>query len=250
MRSVLLALVLAACARGPRRSEVRSDDTRAPALMDLRRLDKPYPQAVHESDRRMHERFAATEGMRLAIARSDLRLAQEQAQVIADLEEPDLLPAWKPFVDDIRTAARAVGAAPDPAAAARTMAVLGRACGRCHEAAAAKLGAPAAARPASEPGHRDAMASHHWAAGLMWQGIILPSTERWQEGAQALTNAPLTIVAEADTPSHHLGVADDVARIRLLARRAETTTDLDRRAELYGELLGTCVRCHQTIRDR
>lgn len=58
------------------------------------------------------------------------------------------------------------------------------------------------------------------------------STERWNEGARALTDAPLAISAEVGEPPHGLGIADDVAKVRLLARRAQTTTELDARTEL------------------
>jgi len=56
-------------------------------------------------------------------------------------------------------------------------------------------------------------------------------------------------VAEGDLPPEQ-GVSDDVARVRLLARRALAATTIDARANLYGELLATCAGCHMTIRDR
>lgn len=246
MRRLILVITLAACTSGPRDTDAQqANDSRVP-----KGGDKSLMTAVLEVHGRMHQRFTATERMRTAIAVSDLLGAQREAQVVADLDEPDLLPVWKPYVEEIRASARAVVATHDPVAAARSMATLGRACAGCHQAAKAKPVVPRAEPPPSQPGLRGTMANHHWGAGLMWQGVVLPSDDRWQEGARALAAAPLTITAERDEPPHEIGIADDVARIRMLARRAETTGALDDRAELYGELLGTCVRCHQTIRDR
>ncbi len=89
------------------------------------------------------------------------------------------------------------------------------------------------------------MAAHQWAVARMWEGVIGPNDERWNAGAKALQRAPLTIAAETG----ELGIADDVVLIRLYARRAIVTRAMSERAELFGQLLGTCARCHATIRD-
>jgi hypothetical protein len=83
----------------------------------------------------------------------------------------------------------------------------------------------------------------------MWWGLIGPSNDHWIAGARALTTAPLTIVAQSATPSSELEV-DDVARVRLYANRAMTTSDPDARVDLYGTLLTTCAHCHAVLRDR
>lgn len=83
----------------------------------------------------------------------------------------------------------------------------------------------------------------------MCQGLIAPSDARWLAGARALTRAPLHIVAQAVTPRSELDV-DDVARIRLYARRGEAAASQDARADLFGALLGTCVHCHAVLRHR
>lgn len=88
------------------------------------------------------------------------------------------------------------------------------------------------------------MAGHQWAAARMWDGLIGPSTERWLDGARKLAKSSLMITAESD----QLGIADDAARVRLLANRA-LKTKIGDRPELYGELLATCAGCHHAIRD-
>jgi len=246
MRSVLvlaLSLPLAGCTAGPRGSESQRSEPQPGSGV------KPLAQAVLEVFGRMHERFAATNRMHHAIALSDLGRAHLEAKLVADLDEPNLLPEWQPYVAEIREAARAVAATDDPIAAARTMAMLGRACARCHQAANAKLDLVGDPMPTAAPELRVTMATHQWAAGRMWHGLVSRSTKSWLEGARALEGAPLAITAEVDQPPHGIGIADDVARIRVLARRAQTTVELDARTELYGEVLSTCVSCHATIRD-
>jgi len=204
---------------------------------------------VERVRQRMHARFAASRTLEQAIVFGDLERARKEARTIRELVDPDVLPAWQPYLTGVRDAARQVELATSLVAAANTSAELGHRCAKCHEAAAGTL--RFAKDPAPEPRGKLAMtmASHQWAASRMWEGLIGPAPERWLEGARALVRAPLAIVAEGDLPPE-LAVGDDVARLRLLARRAPDARTSDARAKLYGELLGTCVGCHATIRDR
>jgi hypothetical protein len=90
------------------------------------------------------------------------------------------------------------------------------------------------------------MTDHAWAAARLWEGLVGPSPALWSTGAGALADSTLTIVAEGG----ELGVGDDVARIKLLATRAKKAETQDARAELYGQIMATCARCHAAIRDR
>ena len=242
-------LVLAACSAfagcGP-----SAPPSQAPLGPPADGTGHPLTQAVLDAHARMHARFHATYRIHAAIAASDLEGARRAAQQIVELEEPEALPVWRPYLEQTRAAARQVVAAADPAAAATRLADLGRTCASCHEAMRIKIAFPSDPPPDADPELRATMASHHWAASRMWEGLLAPSVERWREGARVLEAAPLPITAEIDQPPHGLGIADDVARLRLLARRAQDAVDLEARATLYGELLGTCVSCHAVIRDR
>lgn len=207
-------------------------------------------EAVLAAHARMHQRFSAAAAIHTALALADLPRAQAEAARVAALDEPEALPVWRPFVDDIRAAARELGAAPDPVIASHALARIGRGCARCHVAMGARIAFAAEPRPEPTPRLTATMAGHHWGAARMLEGLIGPSTSRWLEGAAALEGAPLAITAEARTPGHDLGIADDVAEIRALARRARDVDELDARARLYGDLVATCVRCHAAIRDR
>ena len=194
--------------------------------------------AVHE---RMHERFTAASAMQQAIGFGDLDRARAEARRLATQDEPGVLPEWRPYLENIRSAAGRVAASSDTVTAAKTMAQLGRACARCHEATDAKIQLARELAPAG-----DTMTSHQWAAARMWEGLIASSDDRWLAGARTLAGARLTLTAEGG----ELGIADDAARSKLLAARAVKLGDRDERATLYGELLATCAHCHASIRDR
>ncbi len=198
----------------------------------------------------MHERMSAARGIEVAIVHSDLDRAHAEAGALTTLDEPDALETWRPFLERVTSSAHEVEIAPDVVAAARAMAKLGRECARCHEAIAAKIAFPEVPRPADDPKLRPQMLAHQWAASRMWEGLIGPSENRWLDGAQALTEARLTIVAEDDSLPNSNKIGDDIARVRLYANRAVALHDQDARTDLYGELLATCAHCHAAIRDR
>lgn len=234
-----LALALASCQieaydTGPGRSHGRD-----PSLAD----------AVVTANRRMHQRFTAAQRLELGIVHGDLAGAHADARELAELDQPDALARWQPYFASIRDAARQIENSPGIVGAARLTAELGRRCARCHEAIGARIAFPAEPAPPGDPRLVVQMVSHQWAAEQMWQGLIGPSDARWLAGARALSQAPLHIVAQAVTPSSELDI-DDVARIRLYARRAQAAGSQDARADLFGAMLGTCAHCHAVLRDR
>jgi hypothetical protein len=241
MRALFLLAVVTGCQASPAPTETPAPTSSVmPAL-----AAKALEVRVH-----MHVRFAAARRLEQAIVFSDLARAHGEAKIIAELAEPDVLPEWQPYITQIRDAARQVILTNDLAAAATMSGLVGRRCAQCHAASEAKLVWAKEQAPTASTKLVVNMASHQWAANRMWEGLIGPSIERWRDGAQILANAPLAIVAEADNLPPDVAVSDDVSRIRLLAKRALAAETLDARANIYGELLQSCVRCHATIRDR
>ncbi|HEU0031458.1 MAG TPA: hypothetical protein VFQ53_12555 [Kofleriaceae bacterium] len=208
-----------------------------------------FAQKLAAVRQHMHVRFAASSGVQLAIALSDLDRAHADARTIAALDEPDVLPEWKPYVDHIRTSAAQIAQTKDTVVASKALAQLGGKCAECHRAVpGAKVVFPKLPHPSDDPKLALQMAHHEWAAARMWEGLIAPSDERWLDGAKELSTARLTIAAEGG--KENLGIANDVAKVRLLATRAIKAKSPDDRVAIYGELLGTCAHCHYTIRDR
>lgn len=213
-------------------------------------LDSPsLAKAAAAAQRRMHERFGAARRIEQAIAFGDLPRARSEAHELAALEEPDVLLTWRPYFDAIRDAARHVESTGNVVDAARSMAILGRRCADCHEAIAARVVFPDESSPSGGKKLAAKMHGHEWAATQMWYGVIGPSEDRWITGARALSAVPLTIVAYGATRRSEPDI-DDVARIRLYAKRAQVTTSRTDRAELFGTLLATCAHCHVLLRDR
>jgi len=203
---------------------------------------------IQAADQRMHGRFAASRQIEYAVARSDLDAAHANAHVIVQLDEPDLVRAWQPYMVGVRGAARQIEVAPDIVVAAARTGTLGLRCAECHEATHAPIQLNDDPRPVDDP-HTSRMPGHQWAALRMWEGLMAPSQARWNEGALALTTVPLNMVAQAVTPSYQ-GDIDDVAKIRLLAREAPAATTDIARAEVFGSLLSACAHCHAVLRDR
>jgi len=194
---------------------------------------------------RMHARFAAVQQIEQGIVTNRLGDVQTAAQSIAELEDPEIQPAWQPYLTSVRDAAKDVAAAEDIGEAAQRAARLGYQCSRCHDAIGGRVAFRGVPRPDTGQKLQATMASHQWAVSRMWEGVIGPSQERWLAGAKALQKAPMTYVAESGA----LGIENDVGTVRTLSRRAETVKTPLARAELFGQLLGTCVRCHAAIRD-
>ena len=216
------------------------------------------PETIQAAGARMHGRLEAARRIQLDVVHSDLASAQREARTLRDFAEPEMLAHWRPYLDRVSDAARQIEQAPDVVRAAKTAAGLGRECARCHDAMAAHIVFPVAPRPPESRKLQPEMLGHEWAAARMWEGLIGPSDERWGEGARALTQIPLAIVADQprEVPRQDWTlpdadkVGDDVARVRLYANRALAERDQDARAAVFGDLLATCAHCHAVIRDR
>jgi hypothetical protein len=217
-------------------------------LAGCENLDITLAEQARAAHERMHQRFDAARRLQVAIALSDLERAKIEAETIETLDEPDFLPQWRPYLDNVRAAAKQVRLAGDTAVAARASAELGRSCAQCHAASSSKIVLPNEPQPTDHSKLGPQMASHQWAAARMWEGLITGSDERWLSGARTLGAGRVDIVAEGGTQS--LGAADHAARMRLLANRALAPASRYDRAALYGDLLATCARCHFAIRDR
>ncbi|MEO6774897.1 MAG: hypothetical protein ABI467_18155 [Kofleriaceae bacterium] len=203
---------------------------------------------VIAADQRMHQRYAAARQIEYAVAVSNLEGVHTSARVIDALIDPDLLPAWRPYAEAVRDAARQIANTTSLDAAARATSVLGMRCAACHQAAYAQIVFADVPRP-DPSSATPRMVDHQWAAMLMWDGLIGPSPARWTKGATALTTMPINLVASAVTPAFQ-GDLDDVAHVRLFATRAAAATSTEQRQQIFGDLLGACAHCHETLRDR
>lgn len=197
---------------------------------------------------RMHmaaHRDAAGE-LQAAIADGRLVDARELATWFAT-HEMEVLPDWRPYLEDMRTAALQIAHAGDLSTAGRHIGKLGGACSACHVAQGARLAFAPAAPPHDDGTLESQMERHRWAAARLWEGLVGPADERWLEGARAMMTAPLD-VAGSTHGKPNVEVVELGERLRDQARAAAELTSRSGRAQLYGEMMHTCASCHQIVR--
>jgi hypothetical protein len=178
-----------------------------------------------------------------AVVMGNLDTAKATAQWIADNTVADQLPVkWRPNVPPVVDAANEVVGASDLETAAKGLASLGNACGKCHAAMEVPMEIPEKDPPPEADDAKSHMLRHQWAVRRMWDGLIAPSDDAWTAGAEALKEAPLTVESgTASEAKEGQGIADEVHG---LGAAAVGQTLPDERAATYGELLYTCSKCH------
>jgi cytochrome c553 len=193
----------------------------------------------------MHEHLARVTAMQEAVIRGDLEAAVEPARWIADHQETEgLPPGTEAFVVDMKKQAGAVAVATDLKHAATGTAMTISYCGSCHAAAKITPVIAEPAKPVGDPSTAVHMLEHQWATDLMYQGLVMPSEERWQKGLAAMEGTPLT---EKDLPKDEKLTKEIVAlgqKVHELAGKAKTVTDLGTKVAFYGEYLSGCAGCH------
>ena len=203
------------------------------------------PKPVVDVASHMHEHLARVTAMQEAVIRGDLEAAVEPAKWIAEHQETGGLPAGtETFVAYMKKQAAAVAEAKDLKNAGTATAMTLSYCGSCHAAAKVTPQMAEPAMPAAKGAAEAHMLEHQRATDLMYQGLTMPSDERWQKGLAAMQGSPL---AEKDLPKDAKLTREIVAlekKVHELAAKAKTTTDLGTRVALYGEYLSGCAGCH------
>jgi hypothetical protein len=195
--------------------------------------------------RHMHEHLARVTTMQEAVIRGDIEAAMEPARWIADHQPTAGLPAGQEAVlADMKKQAAVVAEATDPKHAATATAMVVSYCGTCHAAAKVAVAIPEPAKSLSDNPVAAHMMEHQWATDLLYQGLVMPSEERWQKGLAAMQGTPLS---EKDLPKDAKLTKEIVAletKVHALAGQAETATDLGTKVAFYGEYIGGCAGCH------
>jgi cytochrome c553 len=203
------------------------------------------PKPAVDVAKHMHEHLARVTAMQDAVIRGDLDAAVEPAKWIADHQETEGLPAGtEPFVASMKKQAAAVAESKDLKNAGVATAMTLSYCGSCHASAKVTPQMPEPVKPTASGPAAAHMLEHQWATELMYQGLTMPSEERWQKGLAAMQGSPLS---EKDLPKDTKLTKDIVAleaKVHELAAKAKTTTDLGVKVALYGEYLAGCAGCH------
>lgn len=196
----------------------------------------PTPPADPEPGMWLH--FGDVAALQLAIARGDLVAAGEAARRVEEAEAiPGIPQGWEEDVTQLRRYAEAIRSARTFSVAAEAAAYMVASCGDCH--VSHEVGPIFSQVPAApEVGEVDHMVEHVWAADRMWEGLMIPSDQRWMAGARVLADhaVPMQLLAQGTSP---LGV-----QLKALGLEAMGDRTLDERAGRYAEILNTCADCH------
>lgn len=191
----------------------------------------------------MSAHFAEVGAVHEAVIRGDLAGAKAAAAALAAREFTGLPEKTATHRQAMKALAERVASATDVAmAAAGTAAMLG-ACGECHRTAGV-LPAPALPqRPVvgQAVGH---MLDHQRAADHLMQGLVIPSSTLWNQGAQGLRVAPLSRGQLPKDPRLTAEVAAGEQRVHALGDEAAGTSEPQARAAIYGKVISTCASCH------
>jgi len=207
----------------------------------------PGPQAA-----RMSEHFTRAGQLYAAVAGGRIDSVRVRAQEILDHETGEGLPARSMgYVDELRSFTSLAARAPDLESAASSVARVGAACGACHtylKRGPRYGGQIQTGPPPEESDVAGRMHRHRWAADRLWEGLIGPSDEAWRAGAVVLRDAALYTDALTRDVAQYEQVTKLTWTVHEIGARADVMTDRHQRAGLYGELLGTCARCHALLR--
>ncbi len=208
--------------------------------------------APRTSRSRMWAHYQRVGAIQFAVIAGDLNVAQAGAYWVARNQPLAELPEHAaPYMEAMRSAARAVANAPDLAEAAVATARMGGACGSCHVALqrGPRFTAGPNAPPPSDTSVPDQMALHLWVLSRMWDGITGPSDASWTHGAMAL-NATPHYQARLARNGRDRTVGDSLARRLYVLGQQAVMAGAGDRVVIYGELLRTCADCHQHYRVR
>lgn len=203
------------------------------------------PAPAVDVSKAMHENLARVTVMQEAVIRGDMEATVEPARWIAEHQETAGLPAGTESVlADMKKQAAVVAEAKDFKNAATATAMVVSYCGTCHTAAKVVPAIPEPAKPVAEAGVATHMMEHQWATDLLYQGLVMPSGDRWQKGLEAMAGVPLS---DKDLPKDAKLTKEVAAlekKVHELAGRAKAAQDLGTKVAFYGEYIGGCAGCH------
>lgn len=248
---VLVALILS-CA--PRQDSLIAGSAPAAAVEPI--AAAAGPSAKDPSVVRLHmgERFRE-----LTLARDSLVQGRHEEARAALLrlsmldEEPGLPEGWGGWLRGMSEHANRGSQSTDIASLAAAVAQTANQCGGCHESLGRKAVLPhpgpaptsvSGLTPTGDPGVARHMEGHQWAVDRMWAGLVQPSDAAWSESLQVLTVPALDMLTDEVGARESAAVVGATLTLHELARAGMDDNNPDTRADLYGQVLGTCAGCH------
>ena len=199
----------------------------------------------------MRSHFEEIRQIELALLFGDLDTARFHARALATMPqgvgEAELQPI---SLARVREVALRVASADAVEAALPLVADLAGECGRCHQASSASVRIPQVAEPGEDGSLASRMERHQWAADRIWEGLVTPSRERWQEGLVVLGEAPLPPDGVTDDRSLYPAIERLGRQLAVQAMAARDATAGDGQTRTFGAMLKVCSACHVLIRGR
>lgn len=192
----------------------------------------------------MQQHWAAGNALQHAMARGDLTAARRAAVSIAEVTSiPGLTWDASPYLNRMLEEAQTVASSANFTEAAGATGRMAAACGACHARGDAMIRLEASATPPEwDPEHPEYhMRSHTWAMDRMWEGLVLPSRDRWIAGARLLAEQP---VAATGMPPE---VSLMAARVHEMGRQGLEDRDAATQADRFGRILVDCAGCHAEL---
>jgi cytochrome c553 len=203
------------------------------------------PPSPEEVTAHMAEHFSRASDLQRAVVNGDMDAVREAANWLADHSKMSGAPtSWDPYLEEMRTAADVAAGSEDLYTAAKATARVGAACGDCHKAHGAKVRFDIEGALAEGGDAIAHMKRHVWASARLWEGLVVPSAEVWQTGAQALDEVPLVPEEFTDDTELMAEVGVTANKVHELGAAARQALEPSTRAATYGEMLATCSRCH------
>ena len=192
----------------------------------------------------MRQHFGLVMDVHDAVLRGDLDTARKQARTLADSPDPKGLPdAAAPYIVVMHRAAGRAASEDELDDVSSATAAMLAACGDCHRAVGTMPATPVPTSPevGGAVGH---MLTHKRAIDLMLQGLVIPSTTAWAEGARTLQSAPLHRRDLPRDPKLTQAILEFEADVHELAEDAAKASDTRSRIYVYSELIQSCGECH------
>lgn len=217
-----------------------------PLLSEEIAVAEPSSVADH-----MSEHLDRITSIKAFIIMGDLAAVREPALWLAEHESASGLPDdVAPYLKSMRNFGREVAGAANLTVAAVAVSSLAESCGNCHFANDVGLAFGFDTVPDEWADTVSHMQRHQWALDRMWEGLIGPSDAAWNRGVDMLIDVPLhpIDIVEATTTGVDMIALDKMARrIHSLGSRGLDARTPEARADLYGEVLGLCAKCHTQL---
>ena len=213
----------------------------------------PVAPAPHEVGgaaikQRMQLQMDSVSSIQNAVIDGDLAKVKEHAALIAKGGSHVFPDDWDLHLLQMKATAGELADSKDIAEAAKKTAMLGLQCANCHDDLTALVSFEWSEAPLSGGDTKTSMQRHRWAAARLWEGFVAPSDTLWKRGAEALAAERIDVDAalKGKAPAQARTLA---AEVRELGNRALITSSADARADVVGNLLNTCSRCHALVRE-